>query len=116
MLALIDVLAELPGPRVLALGDMAEVGAQGAAFHAEAGRHARERGIEHLLALGELSVHAVAAFGKGARHFENMDALQAAAHALLPAARSMAVKGSRSMRMERLVQSIEEQEGERCAA
>ena len=116
VLALIDVLAELPGPRVLALGDMAEVGAQGAAFHAEAGRHARERGIKHLLALGELSVHAVAAFGKGARHFENMEALQAAAHALLPAARSMAVKGSRSMRMERLVQSIEEQEGERCAA
>jgi UDP-N-acetylmuramoyl-tripeptide--D-alanyl-D-alanine ligase len=51
--AAIDVLAELPGPRLLVLGDMGEVGDQGPAFHAEVGDYARERGIEQLFTLGE---------------------------------------------------------------
>ena len=109
VLALIDVLAGMPAPRVLALGDMGEVGRQGAAFHAEAGAYARSRGVTHLLALGGLTPHAVRAFGAGGRHFENMDALQAAALALLPQAGCIAVKGSRFMQMERLVRTLEQQ-------
>ncbi|WP_102283797.1 bifunctional UDP-N-acetylmuramoyl-L-alanyl-D-glutamate--2,6-diaminopimelate ligase MurE/UDP-N-acetylmuramoyl-tripeptide--D-alanyl-D-alanine ligase MurF [Ottowia massiliensis] len=109
VLALIDVLAGMPAPRVLALGDMGEVGRQGAAFHAEAGAYARSRGVTHLLALGGLTPHAVRAFGAGGRHFENMDALQAAALALLPQAGCIAVKGSRFMQMERLVRTLERQ-------
>jgi UDP-N-acetylmuramoyl-tripeptide--D-alanyl-D-alanine ligase len=46
--AAIDVLAGLPGPRWLVLGDMGEVGDQGPAFHAEVGAYARARGIEHV--------------------------------------------------------------------
>ena len=46
--AAIEVLAELPGPRLLALGDMGEVGEQGLAFHDEVLRHALARGIEAL--------------------------------------------------------------------
>ena len=45
--AAIDVLAGLPGPRWLLLGDMGEVGDQGPAFHAEVGAYAaraRHRG------------------------------------------------------------------------
>ena len=56
--AAIDVLAELPGPRLLVLGDMGEVGNQGPAFHAEVGAYAAERGLEHLFTLGELAAHA----------------------------------------------------------
>ena len=104
--AAIDVLAELPGPRLLVLGDMGEVGEQGPAFHAEAGRYAQDKGIEQVLALGELALHAVQAFstqGGAARHFESIDALQAAVRAELPALGSVLVKGSRFMRMERVV-------------
>ena len=43
--AAIDVLATLPQPQLLVMGDMGEVGDQGPQFHAEAGAYARERGI-----------------------------------------------------------------------
>lgn len=105
MRAAIDVLAELPAPRLLVLGDMGEVGDQGPQFHAEAGAHAQARGIEHLYALGVQAAHAVAAFG-GARHFNDMASLQAAVREALPAVGSVLVKGSRFMKMEQVVEAI----------
>ncbi|MCD2511159.1 UDP-N-acetylmuramoyl-tripeptide--D-alanyl-D-alanine ligase [Comamonas endophytica] len=106
MRAAIDVLAELPAPRWLVMGDMGEVGDQGPQFHAEAGAYAREKGIERLLALGEQSAHAAAACGAAARHFKDMAALQAALREGLPAVGSVLVKGSRFMKMEQVVQAI----------
>lgn len=104
--AAVDVLAELPGPRLLVLGDMGEVGDQGTAFHAEVGVHARERGIEQLFTLGAQSAHASQAFGAG-RHFgDDLASLQAAVAHALPATASVLVKGSRFMKMERVVQGI----------
>jgi UDP-N-acetylmuramoyl-tripeptide--D-alanyl-D-alanine ligase len=105
--AAIDVLASLDGPRWLVLGDMGEVGAQGAAFHAEVGRYARTCGIEHLWTAGALCVDAAAAYGAGARHFGDVAALLAALREA-PAAASVLVKGSRFMRMERVVQTLVE--------
>jgi UDP-N-acetylmuramoyl-tripeptide--D-alanyl-D-alanine ligase len=109
--AAIDVLAGLPGPRLLVLGDMGEVGDQAGRFHAEVGEWARERGVETLFALGDATRHSIAAFaGAGARgagrHFADIDALNAAVLALLPQTASVLVKGSRFMRMERVVQAI----------
>ncbi|MGH6627292.1 MAG: UDP-N-acetylmuramoyl-tripeptide--D-alanyl-D-alanine ligase [Burkholderiaceae bacterium] len=103
--AAIDVLAELPGPRLLVLGDMGEVGDQGPQFHAEAGAHARAQGLEQLFTLGELSAKASASFA-GGRHFEDMTALAAAVLAELPHVGSVLVKGSRFMKMEQVVQAI----------
>lgn len=105
MRAAIDVLAELPGPRLLVMGDMGEVGDQGPQFHEEAGRYARERGIEKLLALGPESARAASSFGPG-RHFGDMETLNAAVQAELPRLGSVLVKGSRFMKMERVVQAI----------
>jgi len=104
--AAIEVLAAAAAPRWLALGDMGEVGAAGVAFHREIGAYARAAGIEHLLAAGPLSREAVAAFGPQARHFDDVDALAAAlARELAPGATAL-VKGSRFMRMERVVAAI----------
>lgn len=104
--AAIDVLAELPGPRLLVLGDMGEVGEQGPAFHAEAGLHARERGIEQVFTLGTQSAAASGAVA-GGRHFgDNMAALQAAVALALPEMASVLVKGSRFMKMERVLETI----------
>ena len=99
--AAIDVLASCPAPTVLVLGDMGEVGARGDEFHREVGAYARSRGISSLLALGDATRHAVAAFGSGARHFERLEEL-------LPnvKGRSILVKGSRFMRMERVVAAL----------
>jgi UDP-N-acetylmuramoyl-tripeptide--D-alanyl-D-alanine ligase len=109
--AAIDVLAALPGPRLLVLGDMGEVGDQAEGFHAEVGAWARERGVEMLFALGDATVHSVASFAdervrRQGRHFTEVDALNAAVLEQLPALASVLVKGSRFMRMERVVQAI----------
>jgi UDP-N-acetylmuramoyl-tripeptide--D-alanyl-D-alanine ligase len=106
--AAIDVLAELPAPRLLVLGDMGEVGNQGPEFHAEVGRYAAECGIEALYTLGDLSMHSAKAFGS-ARHFEDMDSLLASVTAQVGQFRSVVVKGSRFMKMERVVQALQTQ-------
>ncbi len=115
--AAIDVLSELPAPRLLILGDMGEVGEQGPAFHVEAGSYARERGIDHLFTLGSQSADAATSFGAG-RHFgADFSALQAAVAAALPGLGSVLVKGSRFMKMERVVEAItaiqQKQQGEK---
>ncbi len=105
MQAAIEVLADLPGPRMLVMGDMGEVGSQGLQFHQEAGQRARAMGIEKVLTLGDQSKAASAAFGEG-RHFNDVVELMAAVVADLPQVRSVLVKGSRFMKMERIVQAV----------
>jgi len=109
MAAAIDVLATLPGPRLLVMGDMGEVGDQGPQFHAEAGRLANAQGIDDLYTLGAQARLASQSFGKG-RHFDDVDALKQAVLAQLPDVNSVLVKGSRFMKMERVVMSIQEQQ------
>jgi UDP-N-acetylmuramoyl-tripeptide--D-alanyl-D-alanine ligase len=104
--AAIDVLARYDAPRVLVLGDMAEVGEQGPAFHAEVGAYAKSRGIERLLAFGPASAATAAAFGEGAEHLATIeDACWRATKLASPTA-TVLVKGSRSMRMERVVRAL----------
>ena len=103
--AAIDVLSELPGPRMLVLGDMGEVGHEGPAFHAEAGRYAKSQGIEYLKTLGTLAAHASQAF-EGAQHCETLESLLPAVKSELPAVASVLVKGSRFMRMERILEAL----------
>jgi len=104
--AAIDVLATEAGTKFLLLGDMAEVGERGAEFHREIGRYARERGIDRLYATGDLCRAAVEAFGKGARHFPAVEARAAAAKEEVVSNTTALVKGSRVMRMERVVQAL----------
>jgi UDP-N-acetylmuramoyl-tripeptide--D-alanyl-D-alanine ligase len=103
--AAIDVLAELPQPTWLVLGDMGEVGTQGPQFHAEVGAYARERGIAAFWCAGALCEHAARAYGAAARHFADVPSLIAALPQA-PAAASVLVKGSRFMQMERVVQAL----------
>ena len=104
--AAIDVLAELPGPHLLVLGDMGEVGSRGEEFHTEVGEYAAERGIETLYALGDLMRYTAAAF-PGARHFASMESLQAACARDAAQYRSVLIKGSRFMRMERVLHTLQ---------
>ena len=103
--AAIDVLAGLPGPHLLVLGDMGEVGEQGPQFHAEAGDYARERGIEMLFTLGSLATSASQHFGSG-KHFDSIDSLNAVVAAEWPQYASALVKGSRFMKMERVIEAM----------
>jgi len=105
--AAVAVLAQAPGAKLLVLGDMGELGAGGEQMHADIGTLARASGIERLLALGDLAAHAARAFGAGGRHFTRIeDLLAELGNALAPDV-TVLVKGSRFMRMERIVQSFE---------
>ena len=106
--AAIDVLSELPAPRLMVLGDMGEVGDQGPQFHAEVGAYAAERGIDALYTLGDLCADAAAAFGQ-AYHFDSMSELLAAVQAHVQDFQSIVVKGSRFMKMEQVVQALVQQ-------
>jgi len=103
--AAIDVLAQYPSPRILVLGDMGEVGTQGPEFHQEIGAYAASRGIDTVLATGELARHMT---GSGAQHHEQFDELLAALDQKLGSKSdaTVLVKGSRFMKMERVVQHL----------
>jgi UDP-N-acetylmuramoyl-tripeptide--D-alanyl-D-alanine ligase len=103
--AAIDVLASMHAPRALLLGDMGEVGARGPEFHAEVGVYAKQQGIEHFWCAGALCRHAADAFGSRARHFADAPQLVAALGGL-PAVGAVLVKGSRFMKMERVVAAL----------
>ncbi|RJP67299.1 MAG: UDP-N-acetylmuramoyl-tripeptide--D-alanyl-D-alanine ligase [Comamonadaceae bacterium] len=108
--AAIDVLAELPAPRLLVLGDMGEVGEQGLAFHDEVLRHALARGIEAVHVAGDWMRQASAALPQVV-HWVEVPAMAGAVCAVVtddrPVFRSVLVKGSRFMRMERVVQALQ---------
>jgi UDP-N-acetylmuramoyl-tripeptide--D-alanyl-D-alanine ligase len=104
--AAIDVLAAAPSPRWLVLGEMGEVGADGPAFHREVGAYARAAGIDRLLTAGALAAESAAAFGAGAEHFASVDALADHVAAGATAGTTVLVKGSRFMRMERVVAAL----------
>ncbi|HWV62945.1 MAG TPA: UDP-N-acetylmuramoyl-tripeptide--D-alanyl-D-alanine ligase, partial [Oxalicibacterium sp.] len=105
MKAAIDVLAAQAKQKLLVLGDMGELGADAAHMHAEIGSYAQHAGIDALYTLGELSRGAAAAFD-GARHFDTLEALIAAVTADMGSGSVVLVKGSRFMRMERVVAAI----------
>jgi UDP-N-acetylmuramoyl-tripeptide--D-alanyl-D-alanine ligase len=104
--AAIDVLAARPAPRWLVLGDMGEVGDEGPAFHREIGVHAHEAGIERVFTAGPLARETADAFGAGAAHYASVGELAAAVESLAHQGVSVLVKGSRFMRMERVVAAL----------
>lgn len=106
MRAGIDVLAATPGRQFLIMGDMGEIGEMSAQCHDEIGGYARSAGIDRLFALGEHSTLAARNFGSGGEHFGSVEALVEAVRPLLAPDVVMLVKGSRFMRMERVVEAL----------
>ena len=121
MRAAIGVLAQVgvenpSSKRVLVMGDMGELGDNAAVLHAEIGTEARYAGIRKLYALGALSSNAVRAFGCGAQHFERIEDLLEALEGELDEDTTVLVKGSRFMKMERVVAfCVAEQEVKCCS-
>ena len=116
--AALDVLAEQKGQRHLVLGDMAELGSEAASLHEDIGAAARASGIEALWTLGELAAAATRGWDRAAPevkatnpavggHFNDVDALVAALREALGRDDAVLVKGSRSARMERVVDALQ---------
>jgi UDP-N-acetylmuramoyl-tripeptide--D-alanyl-D-alanine ligase len=102
----IDVLAATVGRKILVLGDMGEIGEMSGQFHDEIGGYAKSQGIDRLLALGEASALAAHNFGAGGEHFTLLAELIEALRGELVPDTTILVKGSRFMRMERVVEAI----------
>ncbi len=110
--AAIRVLAELPAPRCLVLGDMGEVGEQGLDFHLEVLRQAHAAGLTDVHVCGRWMAQAVATLTTKAEPLPQLwrDVDELAAHIAstmvqTDGPQSLLVKGSRFMRMERVVQA-----------
>ncbi|RZU35371.1 UDP-N-acetylmuramoyl-tripeptide--D-alanyl-D-alanine ligase [Fluviicoccus keumensis] len=110
MKAAIDMLAACDGRRIAILGGMGELGDGAPELHADVGRYAREQGLDLLLAVGHFHEHTLRGFGEGAvQGFATQDELLAALPAIISGPATVLVKGSRSARMERVVQKLIEE-------
>lgn len=108
MRAGIAVLAATPGRKILVIGDMGEIGEQSFQYHDEVGGFAKSEGVDFLFGLGEMSEVAARNFGEGGRHFTRLDDLVAAVKTEMNENTVVLVKGSRFMKMERVVDAIAE--------
>ena len=99
-------LASQSGDTWLVLGDMAELGNESVALHAQSGSLAKQVGVTHLLATGELSRHTVDAFGNGGQWVASVDDVIDELQRSLSGDEVVLVKGSRSMGMERVVSAM----------
>ncbi len=112
--AALEVLAQATGKRILVLGDMGELGEAAVQFHREIGIAARELGIEKLFASGTLSKEAVNEFGRGGEYFSEIEKMEIAIDKELDAQTTALIKGSRFMKMERVVQFCSLQKEDTC--
>jgi UDP-N-acetylmuramoyl-tripeptide--D-alanyl-D-alanine ligase len=104
----IDVLAATVGRKIMVLGDMGEIGEMTGQFHDEIGGYAKSQGIDLLLAFGDSSALTAHNFGAGGQHFKKIEDLIEALTASLTAQTTVLIKGSRFMRMERVVDAVSE--------
>lgn len=108
--AAIEVLAGLPAEPWVALGAFGELGAESPELHARIGREARDKGVVRLFAVGPNADRAAEAFGAGAIYFQNQEDMIGRIEAELKEGVALLVKGSRSQRMERVVEALRARE------
>jgi len=106
--AAIDTLGQYEGKQALILGTMGELGSEAASYHHQVGEYARLKGLKKLIAVGEYCNDVGAGYGKTAQLFEDNEMLMADLERLINDDEVVLVKGSRSARMENIVNMIVE--------
>jgi UDP-N-acetylmuramoyl-tripeptide--D-alanyl-D-alanine ligase len=112
----IDVLCrqETKGRRILVMGDMLELGEKSEEFHIYFGRYVSKKSVDILVTMGKYSKStAESARNSGmntatVHHFDDSHAVLEFLHASIKDGDVLLVKGSRSMRMERIVSFLKE--------
>jgi UDP-N-acetylmuramoyl-tripeptide--D-alanyl-D-alanine ligase len=104
--AAIEVLVKQAGEPILVIGDMGELGERAEEYHYQLGIDAKRLGVQRLYAQGKLSRQATNAFGEGAYYFANKEQMIAALQKELSANSRVLIKGSRSARMEDVVDAL----------
>jgi UDP-N-acetylmuramoyl-tripeptide--D-alanyl-D-alanine ligase len=104
--AAVDVLCELPGTPWLALGDMGELGDDSLQMHQAAIGHALDAGVQQVFVVGPLACRAAQAYPGQAHCFDNHQLLAEHLAPRLEKGINLLIKGSRSARMEQLVELL----------
>ncbi len=104
--AAIDVLKTRRGKRLLVLGDMGELGPAAGDMHGEIGVYAQNAHLDGVFALGKLTESTVMAMGASGWHFDSIDELVEEVLPQLNPNATVLVKGSRFMKMERVVAKL----------
>jgi len=115
----LQVLAALPGARrrIAVLGDMLELGSNAAQFHRELGRTVAGLGLDYLYVTGEFSSETqdgAYTAGMPAEHIAacpDVEKLAAELQAVLHEGDAVLIKGSRRMRMERVIEQLQRDHG-----
>ncbi len=104
--AAIDVLTQEQQPKVLVLGDMLELGDHGQRLHQEVGQYAAVQKLDEVMAVGEFAEDIKQGFGTDqgvCEAYAKVDDLIQHISANMPTKGTVLVKGSRNMRLERVV-------------
>jgi len=94
------------GQHYLVLGDFAELGKDSVNIHRQMGVEAKQAGVKSLFTIGEHSQYASEAYGEGARHFDDVEALLATLQKILNSDSSCLIKGSRFMHLDKLADQL----------
>jgi len=116
VIAAAEFLTSLEGVSWLVLGDMFELGDDAARIHHDVGASIKNAGVDRLLTFGELSANACESFGDAAMPYDSLDALISDLMSGLNEEVNLLVKGSRGMRMERVVDALSSPEPMRKGA
>jgi UDP-N-acetylmuramoyl-tripeptide--D-alanyl-D-alanine ligase len=104
--AAIDALVALPGDAWLALGNMAELGPDAAMLHAEIGAYARTKKVKRVFCVGPHAKTLAESAGSIATAFDDIEQLIAVLKSDIRAGVNLLIKGSRSARMERVLEGL----------
>lgn len=106
VMAAVDVLTQAKGKKYLLMGDMGEMGDDVRAYHFEVGQYAKQCGIDAVLAFGQFSESVQQGFGPGGQHYSSKAELIRACAELDKPDATFLVKGSRSSKMEEVVNAL----------
>ena len=102
----VDSLIKLPGRHVCILGDMLELGSEGAEMHRGVGAYAAEHGADLVLCSGPLGAEIAAGAGDRGRWFADREELIRALPELIRDGDRVLVKASRGMRFEEVAEAL----------
>jgi UDP-N-acetylmuramoyl-tripeptide--D-alanyl-D-alanine ligase len=104
--ALDDLAASASGRRIAVLGDMLELGPDEDRFHAEVGAHARDAGVDVLVAVGPRAAHFADGYGEVIA-LPDAAAAAAAVPGLLEPGDTVLLKASRGVGLEVVARALE---------
>ena len=106
--AAIDALSRWGSNTFLVLGDLGELGENEKVLHEELGVYAREKNIQHLITVGDLTKATHRSYGAGAIHCADHDEIIKTLNAMLDDKSVVLIKGSRVSKMDKVVAALKD--------